>query len=159
MLVAFLYPLLAVLVVWGVFLPPRGYANLTVHIETRKRLEQLMREKGLSTLNDTVVLLLEAYDKYGKLEEKLQTVEERLSELEATCRKTYLALLRILEELTGRSGEGPESPAGGAVKEGREDESAPRRTVTRPLDADRSAPEPLRRGREPQTQHIDHAPR
>jgi len=102
-------------------LPPRGYANLTVRTETRERLERLMQEKNLANLNDTVAYLLETHQRYEKLEqrldrleERLQAVEQRLEELEALQRKTLLAVLRLVEELTGGGEEGPESPAGEA---------------------------------------------
>ena len=107
-------------------MPPRGYANLTVRTETRERLERLMHEKGLANLNDAVAYLLEVHQQYEKLEERLQAVEKRLEELETLQRKTYLTVLRLIEELAARSKEGPESLAGAVENE------HPARTEPRP---------------------------
>ena len=70
--------------------PPKGYSNLSVKTETRQRLEKLMREKGFTTINDAIVFLLETY-----------LLCKKIDELEATTRKTYLALLRLIDELGG----------------------------------------------------------
>ena len=78
--------------------PPRGYSNLSVRAETRQRLEKLMREKGFATINDAIVFLLETYQLCKKIDE-----------LEATTRKTYLALLRLIDELRGGREEAKES--------------------------------------------------
>lgn len=45
--------------------------------------------------------------------QQLDRIEQRLEELEQLQRKTHLLLLRLLEEHTGRTTEGPESPAEG----------------------------------------------
>ena len=110
--------------------------KISVSDRAYELLNRLREELGTATHSETILVLADRARLCAELEPRLRRIE--------------LLLLRLLEEHTGRTTEGPESPAGGAVKEGREDESAPRRTVTRPLDADRSAPEPLRRGREPQ---------
>ncbi|ALL00766.1 hypothetical protein Pyrde_0716 [Pyrodictium delaneyi] len=118
--------------------------KISVSDQAYELLNRLREELGTATHSETILVLAD---------------RARLcSDIEPRLRKIELLLHRLLEEHTGRTAgeeEGPESPAGGAVKEGRKEEHAPRRTVTRPLDADRSAPEPLRRGREPRTQHIE----
>jgi hypothetical protein len=42
--------------------PPRGYRNASLKAEVYERLEALARSRGLSSINDTVVLLLEVYE-------------------------------------------------------------------------------------------------
>ena len=79
--------------------------------------------------------------------QQLDRIEQRLEELEQLQRKTHLLLLRLLEEHTGRTTEGPESPAGAV-----EDEH-PARTEPRPRGAVASTSSTdtrPRRGREPQ---------
>ena len=43
-------------------MPPRGYRNASLKAEVYERLEALARSRGLSSINDTVVLLLEVYE-------------------------------------------------------------------------------------------------
>lgn len=53
-------------------MPPKGYKHLSVKEEVYRRLEELARSKGLSSVSDAVVLLLEYSDIYSKLEYILQ---------------------------------------------------------------------------------------
>ena len=53
-------------------MPPRGYRHLSVKEEVYRRLEEFVRSKGLSSVSDAVVLLLEYSDIYSKLEYILQ---------------------------------------------------------------------------------------
>ncbi len=127
-------------------MPRPGYASITIRAQVKEKLEHYAARKGYATLSDTINSLLEEAECCHKLGEKLQAVEQRLGELETTCRKTYLALLRLLEELTGSEEEGPESPAGAV-----EDEH-PARTEPRPRGAvasTSSTDTQPRRGREP----------
>jgi hypothetical protein len=43
-------------------MPPKGYRNASLKVEVYERLEALARSRGLSSINDTVVLLLEVYE-------------------------------------------------------------------------------------------------
>ncbi len=43
-------------------MPPKGYRNASLKVEVYERLEALARARGLSSINDTVVLLLEVYE-------------------------------------------------------------------------------------------------
>ena len=53
-------------------MPPRGYRSVTLREEVYRELEALAREKGLTSINDAVRLLLEYRSIYSKLEHLLQ---------------------------------------------------------------------------------------
>jgi hypothetical protein len=53
-------------------MPPKGYRHLSIKEEVYRRLEEFASSKGLSSVNDAVVLLLEYSDIYSKLEYILQ---------------------------------------------------------------------------------------
>ena len=53
-------------------MPPRGYRSVTLREEVYRKLEEFMREKGLTSINDAVRLLLEYRDIYSRLEHLLQ---------------------------------------------------------------------------------------
>ena len=69
-------------------MPRKGYATITVKAEVKEKLEEYARAKGFGSLGDAVAHLLDLAqqsDKGGCDNE--------------TMRKTYLAVLRIIEEL------------------------------------------------------------
>ena len=80
-------------------MPPRGYANLSVRRDLLDRLQRLREELQLGSISDLLAHLLAERTKCEKLEERLHGIEKRLEELEATNRKLYLAVTRLLEEL------------------------------------------------------------
>ena len=48
-------------------MPPRGYRNFSIREDVYKRFKRFMDEKGITSINDAVVLLLDAYDMLKKL--------------------------------------------------------------------------------------------
>ncbi len=52
-------------------MPPRGYRHVSLREEVYRELEELRKEKGLSSINDAVRLLLEYRRIYLKLRELL----------------------------------------------------------------------------------------
>jgi len=109
--------------------PPKGYRHVSLREELYSMLVEYAKSQGLSSAAEAIAHLLaetqrcrelehtlaEIGKRLDRLEERLQAMEKRLEELETLSRKTYLALLRLLEEPTGRTTEeGPESPAGEA---------------------------------------------
>lgn len=80
---------------WVGGMPPRGYANLSVRVETREKLRRLMEERGLATLSDAIEFLLDAYQRC-----------EVLADVEARLRKVELLLARLVEECGGGRGSG-----------------------------------------------------
>ena len=85
--------------------------KVSLREEAYRLLQSLQKRYGATSLSDTVLLLAERAQQCTGLEERLHAVEKRLEELEALQRKTYLALLRLIEELAAqREEEGPESP-------------------------------------------------
>ena len=87
-------------------MPKPGFASITIRAQVKKRLEEYAHTKGYATLSDAINSLLDQATQCSE-------TSKRLDELEARLRKLELILVRLLEELTGRtSGEGPESPAG-----------------------------------------------
>ena len=103
--------------------------KVSLREEAYNLLQTLQKQYGATSLSDTVLLLAEKAKTCKTLMEELQAIEKRLEELETLQKKTYLALLRLLEEFTGSEEEGPESPAGAV-----EDEH-PARTEPRPRGA------------------------
>ena len=53
-------------------MPPKGYRHLSVREEVYKRLEEFARSKGLSSIADALVVLLDYADIYSKIEYILQ---------------------------------------------------------------------------------------
>ena len=53
-------------------MPPKGYRHLSVKEEVYRRLEEFARSKGLTSVSDALVLLLDFSDIYSKLEYILQ---------------------------------------------------------------------------------------
>ena len=86
--------------------------KVSLREEAYNLLQTLQKQYGATSLSDTVLLLAEKAKTCKTLMEEMQAIEKRLEELETLQKKTYLALLRLLEELTGSEEEGPESPAG-----------------------------------------------
>ena len=43
-------------------MPPRGYRSASLKVEVYERLQSLARSRGLSSVNDVIVLLLEVYE-------------------------------------------------------------------------------------------------
>jgi hypothetical protein len=43
-------------------MPPRGYKGVSLRVEVYERLEALARSRGLSSVNDVIVVLLEVYE-------------------------------------------------------------------------------------------------
>ena len=88
-------------------MPKPGFASITIRAPVKKRLEEYAKTHGFATLSDAILALLD----HAETTEKLSAIEEKLAELETLQRKTYLALLRLIEELAAqREEEGPESP-------------------------------------------------
>jgi hypothetical protein len=42
--------------------PPRGYRSASLKVEVYERLEALAKARGLSSINDVIVMLLEVYE-------------------------------------------------------------------------------------------------
>jgi hypothetical protein len=53
-------------------MPPKGYRHLSIKEEVYRRLEEFAKSKGLASVSDALVLLLEYADIYSKLEYILQ---------------------------------------------------------------------------------------
>jgi len=73
-------------------LPPKGYRHVSLREEVYKKLEEFMREKGLTSINDAVRLLLEYRDIYSKLEYLLQEgvrLTQKWSNVTPARGKTY----------------------------------------------------------------------
>jgi len=49
-------------------MPPKGYKHITLRKEIYDKLDKIRNERGLSSINDVIVLLLDHYDIYSKLE-------------------------------------------------------------------------------------------
>lgn len=43
-------------------MPPRGYKGVSLKVEVYERLQSLARSRGLSSVNDVIVLLLDVYE-------------------------------------------------------------------------------------------------
>jgi len=54
-------------------MPPKGYRHVSLREEVYRRLEEFMRSKGLSSINDAIAMLLEYADIYSSLEYLLRT--------------------------------------------------------------------------------------
>jgi len=110
--------------------PPRGWKTATLREETLQRLRRLQEEEKLPTLDDTVRLLLDRAQLCSGIEPRLRKIE--------------LLLARLIEELTGRTTEGPET-RGPQGPRGRDEVPSPGRP---PRSADKlgSVPSPARPG-------------
>ena len=53
-------------------MPPKGYRHLSIREEVYKRLEEFAKRKGLSSITDALVVLLDYADIYSKIEYILQ---------------------------------------------------------------------------------------
>jgi hypothetical protein len=53
-------------------MPPKGYRHLSIKEDVYRRLEEFTKRKGLSTIVDAIVVLLDYADIYSKLEYLLQ---------------------------------------------------------------------------------------
>jgi hypothetical protein len=88
-------------------MPPKGYRHLSVKEEVYRRLKEFARSKGLSSVNDAVVLLLEYSDIYSKLEyipqkgvgNLPQTEVNQKQSLSDTLPEVFINVMKFLEEI------------------------------------------------------------
>jgi len=76
-------------------MPPKGYRSITVSENIIKRLDEIVSQKGFSSLNDAIAFLLDRYNEFTVYYGKLTDLMTRLEDLKCLGEELFARLERL----------------------------------------------------------------
>jgi hypothetical protein len=76
-------------------MPPKGYSIVTVRDNVKKRLDEIVSQKGFSSLNDAIVFLLDRYNEFTVIYSKLTDLLSKTEDLKCLGEELFARLERL----------------------------------------------------------------
>jgi predicted ribosome quality control (RQC) complex YloA/Tae2 family protein len=76
-------------------MPPKGYRSITVREDIIKRLDEIVSQKGFSSLNDAIVFLLDRYNEFTVIYSKLTDLLSKTEDLKCLGEELFARLERF----------------------------------------------------------------